>query len=189
MQEKPWFHHDFDASSDEKLEALAMEHGFCGIGRWWNLVEYLRGLDGYRLHLTEFTPSLLAKRWTTAREPCSSQDAQALLDALVDRYHLLERASGEVWSESLLRRMAAYETHCERLSIAGKASAASRKRKYGSARPNAVLPSIEHPSMPFVNSVPNPCSGNVNEGIEGIERRKEGCSVFDSTFHAPHSAI
>jgi hypothetical protein len=146
VPKKPWFPHDGNASADEKLEGLALEHGFSGIGRWWNLVEHLLNQDGYRLKVTELTPSTLAKRWTSPVEPFSAQQASELLNAFVERFHLLERADGMIWSPSLIRRMREYDEACERKRIAGIASAKARKAKYGTASPNGVRIPLEHRS-------------------------------------------
>lgn len=190
MTDAPWFRHDADASADPKLEALAMEYGFAGIGRWWNLVEFLRTQTDYRLELTEWTPSILAKRWTTPREPCSPEEAKTLLDAMVDRFNLLERADGHVWSDSLICRMSAWQAICDHQRAAGLASAAARRNRNGTAQPRSKSPN-PRPQSNRIETVPNavretterrskagsePVRGSPNdrldrlEGLEGLER-------------------
>lgn len=184
MTDAPWFRHDADASADPKLEALAMEYGFAGIGRWWNLVEFLRTQTDYRLELTEWTPSILAKRWTTPREPCSPEEAKCLLDAMVDRFNLIKRSDGYIWSDSLLYRMLTWQAICDHQRAAGLASAAARRQRNGTAQPRRKSPNPRTSSNRF-DKPPNdvreiseggsePVRDLPNEGLEGLERLERG---------------
>lgn len=46
-----WFKHDSDASEDDKMIALRLEHGFEGIGIFWCIVERLRAAASHVLPL------------------------------------------------------------------------------------------------------------------------------------------
>ncbi len=150
MPRKPWFPHDLDASGDPKLVILAMERGFCAVGRWWNLVELFLGQDGYRMEVDAMTPAMLAKRWTTPVEPCTPTEAMDLMEALVTRYKLLKRDHAHVWSDSLIRRMDEYNAALNRFRKAGQVSAEARREKYGSSSPKR-LPNVVHNPMNVVH--------------------------------------
>jgi len=138
MPRKPWILHDHDASAALMMEMLTNERGFAAGYRYWKLIELLRGLSGCRLQVEDAAPRLAGK-WTGPRDPCTPEQAQELLDVLVNRYRLIKSDGEYIWSERLLRDVTDYESICQAKSRGGRRSADARKLRFGSAQPPKTL--------------------------------------------------
>ena len=132
----PWFRHDSTASMDPKIVPLLSRYGMAGYGRWWRLVEALRNEADYRLPVGERTTHYLALIWL-----CEPDEARAFLDALVsDGLELVATDGAWYWSDSLNRRMAQWQEICDHQRNAGRASAVSRRSRFGTAQPPGKSP-------------------------------------------------
>lgn len=127
----PWFKHDENASDDPKIHALQQLHGMAGYGRWWTIVEYLRGQDGYVMALTKWTFRAFADKWK-----CKSEEAEQFIRELIGEEIELLKAAGETaWSERLLNDMDLMAESKKRYAAAGrKGGKASAKHRSSDAQ-------------------------------------------------------
>jgi len=123
---KDWFKHDINARHDVKIVAMRDKYGASGYGAWWMLIEILRDTDGYKLPLRE-VPLL--------RHSLNFPEVEAFVDDCINVYFLLESDDEYVWSESLMRRMEAYEELLTQRAAAGKLGGiAKAKQNVASAK-------------------------------------------------------
>lgn len=121
-KQSTWFSHDATASQDPKLIALIAACGMQGYGRWWRLVEILRGENRYRYDITtRFAYTVLARELM-----CATEEARQFITDCIEEYELLKTDHTHTWSPSLCDRM----EHLDRQ----KAILSERGRKGGLAR-------------------------------------------------------
>jgi len=123
-KETHWFSHDQNAFHDPKIELLPYKYGFSGYGRWWYLIEILRGEVDYKFPVTGKYPFL-----SLARKLCFTEQkvTEFVLDCI--DFELLKTDGEYLWSDSLLARMEYWDKRREQLSEMGKKSAEVRKQK------------------------------------------------------------
>lgn len=118
-----WFSHDYNAASDPKLIALTAAYGMEGYGRWWRLLEMLRGEGEYKYCLTtRFAYSVLAKELMM-----TADEAKQFIRDCISEFQLLETDEEYIWSASLVQRMEHLDRKRESYSERGKKSAAVKK--------------------------------------------------------------
>jgi hypothetical protein len=120
-KESHWFSHDHNAAQDPKLIALATQYGMTGYGRWWRLLEILRGEDQYKYCITtRFAYSVLARELM-----CTQEEARQFVADCINEYELLQTDDEYIWSASLQHRMTFLDNKRERYSEMGKKGAAT----------------------------------------------------------------
>lgn len=114
-----YFSHDSNAKDDFKCMLLIEELGLEGYGIFWVLVETLREQDNYKYPIKLL--SVLARKYNTT---------VAKMEVVVKNYNLFKIEDDIFFfSESLNHRMEIMNKAKEQRTIAGKISAAKRKKK------------------------------------------------------------
>jgi hypothetical protein len=114
-----YFSHDSNAKDDFKCMLLIEELGLEGYGIFWVLVETLREQDSYKYPFRLL--SSLARKYNTTL---------AKMEVVVKNYNLFSiDEEAFFFTESLNRRMEIMHNAKEQRIIAGKISAAKRKKK------------------------------------------------------------
>ena len=130
MKDAYWFKHDANAKDDPKCLVLIEELGAEGYGIYWMLIESLRSETDYRL--PHAVTKALSRRFNTSEEKVLT---------VISRYGLFESDDESFWSDSLLRRMNAYDEVKEKRRLAGKrggeARAANAKQDPSNSQANA----------------------------------------------------
>lgn len=110
-KDTPWFRHDSNARLDPKIQGLIGRHGYEGYGRFWSIIETLREQEGYKLPDAEYVYDAFALQWQ-----CNCNAASEFISELVDRYQLLVRKDGLLYSESLVSRMSRLSDRREKMA-------------------------------------------------------------------------
>lgn len=114
-----YFTHDSNAKDDPKCALLIDQLGMEGYGIYWMLIEVLRDQPDYKYPLA-LLPSLARKYNTTPQK----------IEAVVRGYQLFAVEGGVVFmSETLVKRMCAWEENKTRRSLAAKKAIESRWNK------------------------------------------------------------
>ena len=114
-----YFTHDSNAKDDPKCALLIDQLGMEGYGIYWMLIEVLRDQPDYKYPLA-LLPSLARKYNTTPQK----------IEAVVRGYQLFAVEGGVVFmSETLIKRMCAWEENKTRRSLAAKKAVESRWNK------------------------------------------------------------
>ncbi len=123
---RDWFKHDINARHDVKIVAMREKYGASGYGAWWMLIEILRDTEDYKLSLRE-VPLL--------RHSLDFPEVEAFVDDCINVYFLLESDDEYVWSESLMKRMEAYDELLVQRAEAGRlGGVAKAKQNVASAK-------------------------------------------------------
>ena len=114
-----YFEHDANARTDDKILELRARHGWMGYGLFWAVVEMLREAEGYRLSLGSTAGLAMALSIT-------KDDFEKLLATCLELG--LFETEDERWfySQSLRRRMSAWDSKRDRLIAAGRKGGKSR---------------------------------------------------------------
>jgi hypothetical protein len=123
-KESHWFSHDQDVMLDPKITLLMAEYDFAGYGRWWHMVELLRGSKDYRYCISEkYTYHILSQKLHTTID-----QARKFIADLID-FNLFQTDGEYIWSDSLLARMEYWNKRRKVLSENGKKGAAIKHGK------------------------------------------------------------
>lgn len=116
-----YFSHDSNAKDDPKCSMLIEQLGLEGYGIYWVLVEVLRDQPGYRYPLSMLP--IIARKYNTTAEK---------VRVVIGNYGLFVVTDDDFFlSESLCRRMDAWEETKEAKRIAGRKSGAARRLASG----------------------------------------------------------
>ena len=110
----PYFSHDSNARSDDKILPMRMKYGWNGYGIFWALIEMLRESSGYKMRLQ---CDCIAYELRTDSETISS---------IICDYGLFIIENGFFWSESLLQRMSIMDAKKVSKSLNGSKAANKR---------------------------------------------------------------
>lgn len=162
-----YFSHDYNPTSDPKIQALIGEYGAIGYGLYWRIVEMLHEDENHELELKKYIFLALAKQMLT-----SVEQVQAIVNDCINVYELFSSEDGLFWSERVKRNIDKRSDLSKKRSIAGKLSAKTRKTATSVEQvlTNAeqVLTSVEQNST------------NLNKGKEIKEKEiKENNSIIN----------
>lgn len=119
-----YFSHDFEPTSDPKIQALISEFGGIGYGIWWRLIEMLHSDDDHKLPKKQFIYTALA-----GQMKCNSQFIEEFIDFAIDVLELLNTDGNYFWSNRVLRNFEQMDKEKSWRSKGGKNSANARKIK------------------------------------------------------------
>lgn len=131
MKDTYYFQHDYNPTSDPKVQALIGEYGAIGYGIYWRIVEMLHEDELHKLQCKKFIYIALAKQMLT-----SVEQVESIIKNCIDIYELFKSDNDFFWSERVMRNINKRTEISNKRSKAGKISAESRK--------NAT--SVEHKS-------------------------------------------
>ncbi len=131
MKDTFYFQHDYNPTSDPKVQALIGEYGAIGYGIYWRIVEMLHEDELHKLQCKKFIYIALAKQMLT-----SVEQVESIIKNCIDIYELFKSDDDFFWSERVMRNINKRTEISNKRSNAGKISAESRK--------NAT--SVEHKS-------------------------------------------
>lgn len=131
MKDTFYFQHDYNPTSDPKVQALIGEYGAIGYGIYWRIVEMLHEDELHKLQCKKFIYIALAKQMLT-----SVEQVETIIKNCIDIYELFKSDDDFFWSERVMRNINKRTEISNKRSKAGKISAEIRK--------NAT--SVEHKS-------------------------------------------
>jgi len=142
MKDAYWFRHDANAKDDPKCLVLIEEMGAEGYGIYWMLIESLRSETDYRLPIS--VTKALSRRFNTSDEKVLT---------VISRYGLFERDDECFWSDSLLRRMNAYDEVKEKRRLAGRRGGEAKAANAKQEPSNDLANAKQMPSKSLANRV------------------------------------
>lgn len=164
-----YFSHDSNARHDPKILLLIEDYGMEGYGRWWVLVELLRGEAGYRLPYKRCGWNALAMQ-----TQCTTDGSHKFIDDCINEYELLSSDGEYFWSESLRRRM----SEKDEKSKQGRQAALKRWQRNADAMPTQCAPNAikERKRKEKKGTPPTPPGGKATidswDGVTGRFRER-----------------
>lgn len=121
MKDTFYFQHDYNPTSDPKVQALIGEYGAIGYGIYWRIVEMLHDDELHKLQCKKFIYIALAKQMLT-----SVEQVESIIKNCIDIYELFKSDNDFFWSERVMRNINKRTEISNKRSKAGKISAESR---------------------------------------------------------------
>jgi len=118
-----YFPHDYEPTSDPKIQALVGEHGASGYGIYWRIVEMLHSDQFHKLPHKEYIYLAIAKQMLT-----SAEQNQAIINYCITPCELLQSDGKFFWSERVLRNIEERAKLSEIRAIAGRAGAIAKQK-------------------------------------------------------------
>lgn len=122
MKDTYYFQHDYNPTSDPKVQALIGEYGAIGYGIYWRIVEMLHEDELHKLQCKKFIYIALAKQMLT-----SVEQVESIIKNCIEIYELFKSDNDFFWSERVMRNIDKRTEISNKRSKAGKISAESRK--------------------------------------------------------------
>lgn len=122
MKDTYYFSHDYNPTSDPKIQALIGEHGAVGYGLYWRIVEMLHEEETHKLPCKKYIYLALAKQMLT-----SVEQVESIIKNCIDTYELFKTDGDFFWSERVMRNINKRTELSNKRSKAGKMSAEMRK--------------------------------------------------------------
>ena len=122
MKDTYYFSHDYNPTSDPKIQALIGEHGAVGYGLYWRIVEMLHEEETHKLPCKKYIYLALAKQMST-----SVEQVEIIVKCCIELCELFVSDNELFWSERVLRNIEKRTEISNKRSEAGKKSADLRK--------------------------------------------------------------
>lgn len=122
MKDTYYFSHDYNPTSDPKIQALIGEYGAVGYGIFWRIVEMLHEDELHKLQCKKYIYLALAKQMLT-----SVEQVESIIKNCIDTYELFKTDGDFFWSERVMRNINKRTELSNKRSKAGKMSAEMRK--------------------------------------------------------------
>jgi hypothetical protein len=135
-----WFSHDYEPTSDPKIQAMMADYGGLGYGIYWRIIEMLHSDSSNLLPFKKYIYSAIAKQLSANVSTCSTkmnkikqpelsaEQIEIFIKDCVHDYELFSANDDFFWSERVLRNMADKKSISIKRSESGKKSAEARKK-------------------------------------------------------------
>ena len=98
MKKTFYFSHDFEPTSDPKIQALISEYGGLGYGIWWRIIEMLHSDDDHKLPKKQFLYRAIAGQMN-----CEYILIEEFIDFAIDILELLNTDGNYFWSNRVFK--------------------------------------------------------------------------------------
>jgi hypothetical protein len=122
MKESYYFPHDYDPTSDPKIQALIGEFGAIGYGIYWRIVEMLHSDSLHKLPLKQYIYLAIAKQMLT-----SAEQTQAIINYCIDVCELFVSDGVFFYSNRVNSNFEKRSEISEKRRVAGRAGAIAKQ--------------------------------------------------------------
>jgi len=117
-----YFPHDYNPTSDPKMQALLAEFGGLGYGVYWRIVEMLHEEEHHRIPLKGYVLTAIAKQMLT-----NAEQVQAIINYCISECFLFDSDSEFLWSNRVNRNFEKRAELSEKRSVAGRLGAIAKQ--------------------------------------------------------------
>lgn len=117
-----YFSHDYEPTSDPKIQALLGEYGGLGYGVYWRVVEMLHSDENHKLPLKDYIFLAIAKQMLA-----SAEQIKAIIVFATTQCELLVSDGEYVWSNRVNANFLRRQEISEKRSLAGRAGAIAKQ--------------------------------------------------------------
>lgn len=122
MKDTFYFSHDYEPTSDPKIQALLGEFGAVGYGIYWRIIEMLHSDSSHKLPFKKYLFLAIAKQMLT-----SAEQIEAIIQQSINVFELLNSDAEYFWSNRVLRNFERRAELSEKRSVAGRAGAIAKQ--------------------------------------------------------------
>jgi hypothetical protein len=131
-----YFQHDYEPTSDPKIQALLNSFGGLGYGLWWRIIEMLHSEELHKLQHKKFIYLAIAGQMST-----SVEQVEQFINFCINDVELFETDGAFFWSDRVNRNIEKRTDISTKRSFAGKESA--RQRNISSTSVQQVLTDVQ----------------------------------------------
>lgn len=117
-----WFPHDYEPTSDFKMQALVGEYGAIGYGLFWRFTEMLHSEQSHMLPMKQYLFLAIAKQMQA-----NAEQVEAVLSFAINTCELFESDGKFFWSNRVNRNLEDRAKISQERSIAGKKGAIAKQ--------------------------------------------------------------
>ena len=114
-KETYYFQHDYEPTSDPKVQVLLDKFGGMGYGVFWRIIEMLHSSESHRLELKEYLLTALANQMLT-----DVKLIKEIIDYLIDPCEVLMRDDCSIWSPRVNRNFELRKEFCMKKAEYGR---------------------------------------------------------------------
>lgn len=119
-----YFQHDYEPTSDPKMQAFVGEYGAAGYGVYWRIIEMLHSDITHSLPYEEYIFISIGKQLQIKPDL-----VKEMVQNCVELFKLFKNDDGCFWSERVLRNIERRKEISEERAAAGKKSGEARRKK------------------------------------------------------------
>lgn len=132
-----YFPHDYEPTSDPKIQALLGEFGGLGYGVYWRVVEMLHSDESHKLQLKEYVFLALAKQMLA-----NAEQIMAIISFAINQCELFISDGESLWSRRVNENFERRKEISEKRAISGRLGAQA-KHGLANAKQNLAKPGKE----------------------------------------------
>lgn len=118
-----YFSHDYEPTSDPKIQAMIGNLGAAGYGIFWRIIEMLHSCPEHKLPFKKYIYEAIAKQMLT-----SAEQIKAMILDFINEYELLKSDENHFWSERVKRNIDARISLSVIRSASGKLGAIAKQK-------------------------------------------------------------
>jgi len=122
-KETYYFQHDFEPTSDPKIQVLLSEFGGLGYAVFWRIIEMLHSEAKHKLQFKDYVYKAIAKQMLTTPE-----QVKLIIECLTNTCELLMTDGENYWSDRVNENIKKRKEISEQRSLAGKKGAIAKQR-------------------------------------------------------------
>ena len=126
MKDTFYFSHDYEPTSDPKIQAMLGQFGAIGYGLYWRIIEMLHSDNEHKLKKKQYIYLALAQQMLTDVEQVTT-----FVEQCINVFELFESDQNNFWSDRVKRNIEIRNINSANKSKAGKISAEMRKKATG----------------------------------------------------------
>lgn len=134
-----FFRHDYEPTTDPKIQAMLSEHGATGYGLFWRITEMLHSEALHKIPKKKYFYMAIAKQLDA-----DVQHVEAFVKSCINIYELFEEDENYFWSNRVIRNIEYKDSMSQKRSDAGKKSAELKLQRSTSVQ--QVLTSVQQNS-------------------------------------------
>lgn len=164
MKEAYYFSHDYDPTSDPKIQALISQFGATGYGLYWRVIEMMHSSTDHKLPHKNYIYIAIGSYFSLDIEY-----VKRFVEDCTSVYELFQSDAITFWSNRVLRNFDTRNAISESRSKAGKISAEKRKQ----AIPEAQASAIDEQNSTLVEQTQTPVEQNSTKERKRKEKKRE----------------
>jgi len=123
MKDTFYFSHDYEPTSDPKIQAMLGQFGAIGYGLYWRIIEMLHSDNEHKLQKKQYIYLALAQQMLIDVEQVTT-----FIEQCINVFELFESDQNNFWSDRVNRNIEIRNINSANKSKAGKISAEMRKK-------------------------------------------------------------
>ena len=123
-KESFYFPHDYEPTSDPKIQALLGEYGGMGYGVFWRIVEMLHSASDHKIPIKDYIVVAIAKQMLS-----NSKQIQEIIEISINTCELFISDGKFLWSSRVNNNISIRQEISEKRALAGRKGGIAKQGK------------------------------------------------------------